>query len=365
MADQRSTRMKIADALQGFGAGVAGDLQPLIASRENQRRLLDEERSQAVLEDAFTIQRQLQAGDVPGAQNTALARFDAIRQLNGDPSHTLALLNKLDAGDIEGALNDVTSVVDFGIATKRLRDPSDLVPADTQAFEGLIAGFTDEEKQKARRVKAGLAPRAVGSAGQTITVEGIAGAVAGTLQTLAEGKETGTLTAQRKLKPGVQAAVTTAVKGAEALADQALLDRTNAGTFDVYETGMRGLVTGMDNTLTGPFIAMLPAVTANAQIADGAVAAMAPVLKQMFRAAGEGIFTDKDQELLLEMVPSRSDFPEARQAKLVNIDAIVRAKLGIQLPVPGGDADDPRNLPGFDQLPPKDQQELLSRAGFQ
>jgi hypothetical protein len=70
---------------------------------------------------------------------------------------------------------------------------------------------------------------------------------------------------------------------------------------------------------------------------------MAPVLKQLFRAAGEGVFTDKDQELLIQMIPTRETNPEARKAMLDNIDAIVRAKLG------KGAAG---NTVDFSQLPP-------------
>lgn len=62
-------------------------------------------------------------------------------------------------------------------------------------------------------------------------------------------------------------------------------------------------------------------------MAEGSVAAMAPVLKQLFRTAGEGTFTDKDQQLLVSMLPTRTDTPAARQFKMTNIDNIVRAKL--------------------------------------
>ena len=55
---------------------------------------------------------------------------------------------------------------------------------------------------------------------------------------------------------------------------------------------------------------------------------MAPVLKQLFRASGEGTFTDKDQEMLIAMVPTRSTLPEARVVQLAAIDSIVSAKLG-------------------------------------
>jgi hypothetical protein len=54
---------------------------------------------------------------------------------------------------------------------------------------------------------------------------------------------------------------------------------------------------------------------------------MAPILKQLFRGAGEGTFTNQDQELLIAMLPTRKDTPEARIIKVQNIDAIVRAKL--------------------------------------
>lgn len=129
-----------------------------------------------------------------------------------------------------------------------------------------------------------------------------------------------------------QAAIKSAVKQAEAQATQAVKEagtqKTNDSAWNVYNAGMEGLVSGLEGTETGPFIGLIPSVTANQQIAEGAIAAMAPILKQMFRAAGEGTFTDKDQELLLDMIPTRRDKPEARASKLNNIDMIVRAKLG-------------------------------------
>jgi hypothetical protein len=117
-----------------------------------------------------------------------------------------------------------------------------------------------------------------------------------------------------------------------AQADQATRDRSNSSASQVYETGMSGVYEGMRGTDTGPIAGRLPAVTTGQQIAQGATAAMAPVLKQMFRTAGEGTFTDKDQDLLMQMVPTRTDTPAAREAKMANVDNIVRAKLGMPPP---------------------------------
>jgi len=98
--------------------------------------------------------------------------------------------------------------------------------------------------------------------------------------------------------------------------------------FNQFQTAMAATESALRGTTTNPVAGAIPALTSNQQIAEGAVAAMAPILKQLFRAAGEGVFTDKDQELLMAMMPTRSDHPETITAKLANIRAIVSAKLG-------------------------------------
>lgn len=118
--------------------------------------------------------------------------------------------------------------------------------------------------------------------------------------------------------------------------------------WSMYETAMTGLQGAMNGTVTGPVFGRVPAFSAGQQTADGAVAAMAPILKQLFRTAGEGTFTDKDQALLLQMVPTRADRAEARDAKIANINAIVRAKLGLE----------PTSTGGSGGLSPEEQAEL-------
>src|SRR5690606_23360432 len=69
--------------------------------------------------------------------------------------------------------------------------------------------------------------------------------------------------------------------------------------FSQFQTAMAATERALSNTVTNPVAGISPALTENQQIAEGAVAAMAPILKQLFRSAGEGVFTDKDQELLM------------------------------------------------------------------
>ena len=97
--------------------------------------------------------------------------------------------------------------------------------------------------------------------------------------------------------------------------------------YNLYQTARQGLLDGLRGTNTGPIMGRVPAFTSGQQIAQGGVAAMAPVLKQLFRVAGEGVFTDRDQQLLLDMIPTRTANPDAITTQMENIDNIVRAKL--------------------------------------
>jgi hypothetical protein len=133
----------------------------------------------------------------------------------------------------------------------------------------------------------------------------------------------------------------TQLRGARPANAQTDKATANATSWDVYQAGMKGIKTGMEGSATGPIAGRIPAYTAAQQSAEGAVSAMAPVLKQLFRSAGEGVFTDKDQELLIAMMPTRKDHTEARKFKLDNIDSIVRAKLGMEGAAPTQQAGEP------------------------
>ena len=80
-----------------------------------------------------------------------------------------------------------------------LKDPGKLSSMQRD-FEASTKGFSEEDVAKTRRIKAGLDPRAVGSAVQTISSKGIAGDIAETEGTIAEGKEFGKLTGSSRAK---------------------------------------------------------------------------------------------------------------------------------------------------------------------
>ena len=130
------------------------------------------------------------------------------------------------------------------------------------------------------------------------------------------------------IKPNIQRAIETAVQ--EVKRDFAIAEeqRGDDKAFDVYRTGVDKLITSLGATSTGPFWGLMPAMSANQQMADGALAAMEPLLKGVFVSAGEGTFTDDDAKRLRAMLPDRYTAPEARAGQIAVVDAIVRSKLG-------------------------------------
>ena len=98
-------------------------------------------------------------------------------------------------------------------------------------------------------------------------------------------------------------------------------------TYNLYKVARDELASALKGARTGPIAGSVTALLPEDQNAESAVAAMAPVLKQLFRAAGEGTFTKDDQAILMAMLPTRKTLPEARDEAFRRIDAIVEAKL--------------------------------------
>lgn len=257
------------------------------------------------------------------ASEVLIEMAEEIDKRGGDNSGVIKDLQEImRTGDVEKTVESAEKVLAFydPQAMKQYRDLQGGVGgvdgvAGIKEFEYLTEGLSNEEIGRAKRVKLGLSPRASESA-------------------VSKGEksfaaEAGKLAAKYKLEPQVAGAVTAAKNEAKALAAEAGTEKSNKLAWNVYDNSMGNLARAMAGTETGPFVGFIPAVTSNQQIAEGAVAVMAPVLKQMFRSAGEGIFTDKDQELLMKMVPTRKDSPEARVAKIKAIDEVVRSKLGM------------------------------------
>lgn len=246
-------------------------------------------------------------------------------------------LNRLQIGGLEGQqrLLDVEQTSRFGAPLSQF-SPQEIQQAGAGQVPGALPGYGNA---------VGQAPTGVGPERQSALEKLRAG-----LAQIRRGPELQTqqaeadiaLTTQRTeaLRRGQVFVDPDTGQTVQAPAGAKLLPRAHVGkgllktedqlaTLKLYETARDGMISGLESSDTGPIAGRLPAFTAAQQVAEGGVAAMAPVLKQLFRVSGEGVFTDRDQALLLDMVPTRRDRPEARQQKIQNIDNIVRAKLRI------------------------------------
>lgn len=193
-----------------------------------------------------------------------------------------------------------------------MSNPREAMSASQREFQGLTEGLSPEDEETARRIKLGLDPRAAMDASEF----GL--------------REAAKLDAQKGVKAQIAGEVEQA-KG-EVKANLSMEEKKIAGkqNYRLFSSALNNLSSSLGATsLSGPIAGRVPATTSSAQIADAAKAVMLPVLKQIFRQSGEGVFTDKDQEALEAMLPNRKQTREAQLATIDAIDSIVKAKLGM------------------------------------
>jgi hypothetical protein len=331
-----AAQQNVANAEQNFRAGEqnlrAGE-QNMQFNQTKQRALeqdtkfrSDDQKNLDFVRSALRIQ------SLPDDQKLQALRENRQTIINndGDTSDTDAGIKLAEARDFETLNQGLDNIVASGVRQGIIPQLGGQISAEQQTFDNLIKDFSEEDKTRARRVKAGLDERAVGSAIQTIAKTGTAATIADVETVLASAKETGKLTAQLKLKPEVESAVIMATGQAKLEVDKIGKNRSNKRALDVYTGAMSNLTKTLDNTITGPFLGLTAGLTSNAQIADGAIAMMLPLMKDVFRGAGEGTFTEGDQKILTDLIPTRSTFAEARVAQIKMIDTIIRSKLSAE-----------------------------------
>lgn len=290
------------DAAKAVEAGAAESSDPTVmegiknyfGSRENMIRLALAFNSMRLTPDAGLAaaltaeQKDLRAQKL--LTTRANATLNALRQA-GVPEKDLQVL-----------ANDPELLRKY--AVEFFKKQLGTVPAEQQAFENLIADMSPDDQEKARRIKAGLDPRA-GSQFALGLEELFARAAA-----QAGGSEAGKSEQEKKA-----------------------LQVQNDKTWKIWQTAISSLEESLGNTATGRVVGLLPAITSNQQIADQSIAIMAPVLKNIFRESGEGVFTDKDQQILIDMIPDRGANPDTVAYAIKMINDIVAAKLNQQIQV--------------------------------
>ncbi len=149
-------------------------------------------------EVAFNIAKvaQLPDIDVPAQ----LERIKANAQINNRTTDNIdELISAYQRDPVKGRQLLNASLQAFQ-QTDLLSAPGGTLTAGEQEFESSISGFSEKDKVKARRIKTGLEPRAIGSSIQTIADKNLAEKIGDTEATIAERKKFGELTGSSRSK---------------------------------------------------------------------------------------------------------------------------------------------------------------------
>ena len=162
---------QIANALSGFGAGVAGRGSEFIAGIDNRKKMLSEERKTAAAQDLYKahlmLQREIENSQANGTPIDLRAindfgngRVGAINTLGGDPSDTMAEMASINNNPL-AALEAQMQALMMAQSQGYIALPANFGPAKPTEFQRNISGLSPEEQQAALRVEAGLQPVAV------------------------------------------------------------------------------------------------------------------------------------------------------------------------------------------------------------
>ncbi len=241
-----------------------------------------------------------------------------------DSSDTDEALDLFASGQPEKANALIDSVIKTAEQTGVLKPAGGQLSSEGRAFSNLIKDFSEEDKISAKRRKAGLESRAVGSAAQTISELGTAQAVAESEGIITEGKESGKQRSQLKFKPMIAEAVKLADEKAKAKGGTITeLSKAKAALPGLKESisQLKELAPIATSTLIGRVFDTAVKETgfsstkgANARAKFIAIInnQVLPLLKQTFGAA----FTEKEGETLKATMGDPNSSPAEKAAQL-------------------------------------------------
>jgi hypothetical protein len=269
----------------------------------------------------------LQAGMHQEAAQFLGEEAEKVESLTGQPAEKLRMAqNAILTGDQEMVGNFMKAGQAFLQGAQ-----SQGKSVGQREFESLTSGLNAEDAEKARRIKLRLDPGAMGSAEQTITASGTAGDVAETVATISEGKESGKLTAQGALLPGIRKAIKLAEAEGAGEGETALaLRRAKAGMpglEDVSEK-LKRLADVATYTMGGKAINFMAKElgfgatkggTARSTMTSIVNNQVLPLLRETFGAA----FTEAEGDKLRDTLLDPDSTPEAKKESL---DAFIAQK---------------------------------------
>lgn len=160
---------RIANALQGFGAGFRGRGSEFLSGLRQEKQQVSAERKQAMLIDNRLMRDHLKSGRIPQARDLLLNRVQNLQQLKADPSDTLDQLGFLEPDesgnprDLQRAIQEAQEIDDRAVLEGLLPAPArgadfTLSPGQTRfSSRGeVIAEGSAQEKDSLEQLKFNL-----------------------------------------------------------------------------------------------------------------------------------------------------------------------------------------------------------------
>ena len=122
LTPELSRTQQIGRMLSGFGEGYQGrgaQFAATIDAQDQRRRLIGQERKDAMVQDIYQASELAKGGDVQGAMNILGERAELLPQMGGDPTETLAGIELLKAGKVDEFVGDAG---EFLTAASRAKD---------------------------------------------------------------------------------------------------------------------------------------------------------------------------------------------------------------------------------------------------
>lgn len=194
----------VSQGLNAYRGAQQAGLQRSQFERQGEQQKVQADRQ--ALQDRFksVATAAVTAKNLPTDADRVRFLQNRVADLNSkgiDSSDTQEALGLYAAGKPEQANALINSAVQTGIDTGILKSPAVAsIPAETAAFEGLTKGLSGEQKKEAILIKLGLSPRAVGSAIQTITAEGIEDQVGKASAVIKQREKFGEMTGSSRAK---------------------------------------------------------------------------------------------------------------------------------------------------------------------
>ena len=317
------------------------------ADEQSMLKFQNEQQKQRAAQGAGAFYQRLQSGDTQGALQIASQYQDDINTL-GDPSFTTESVAQLmqSPEGVEQLKQMSLGMVQMAAGPDQFaKFTAQQAKPETQAEATAQMKNTAEYKRYTDEIRKAVANKDFETAKVLQQERDFFINQAGSYErSLASGLGAGAARVQTEQALTPEMVARTQQQEAAKITEQTAQkqkdnEAKNSRAFQSYQQAAASVKALSPNAGSGVF-GLAPAVFADDRLFDGAIAILRPAIKDVVRGAGEGTFSEGDQAVIDQMMPTRTDSPQVRMAKMQMLDNYIMNQLGqTQAPAAKSEAD--------------------------